>query len=300
MGQGLQMHQIELKNGETLAYRERPGKGKAILLIHGNMSSSRHWQPLYNRLPQDYHLIGVDLRGMGQSTYHHSFDSLEELGEDLAALIQEKGLKDVVLVGWSTGGGVAMELAANHPQLIDRVVLVESVGYKGYPIPKRDASGNLLPGEVYGSKEEMATDPVQVAPMLRAMAEKDYALMTQVWDQAIYVHEKPEAEEYKALLEATFQQRNLLDIDWALANFNLSHEHNGYSMGNGKIDLITQPVLSLWGDSDYVVTEAMVRETVEAIGANATMVVLPKCGHSPLVDCPQALTDHIVRFIEER
>lgn len=290
---------IDLNNGESMFYREWGEGDKTIIFIHGNMSSSRHWESLLPMLPQDYRAYAVDLRGMGQSTYHSRFDSLQELAEDVKLFMEKKNLGSVVLVGWSTGGGVALELGAMYPHLVDKIVLVESVGFKGYPITKRDERGELEPGQYYSSKEEMAKDPIQVAPALLAIETRDFDVMKQIWNAAIYVHNKPDPEEYQALLEATFDQRNLLDIDWALANFNLSHGNNGMVEGNGKIDAISMPVLSLWGDSDLVVTRDMVAETVAAIGDNAQMVVLEKCGHSPLVDCPRTLVDQIISFIEK-
>lgn len=289
---------IDLNNGESMFYREQGEGEKTLLFIHGNMSSSKHWEPILNILPQDYKAYAIDLRGMGKSTYNNRFDSLEELAEDVKLFIEKKKLSKVVVVGWSTGGGVAMELGAMYPELVDKLVLVESVSFKGYPIYKRDERGELLLGEFYANKEEMAKDPVQVAPSIMAIETRDYDVMRYIWDAAIYVHKKPNEEDYQAFLEATFDQRNLLDIDWSLANFNLSHEHNGMGEGSGKIDRITMPVLSFWGDSDVVVTEDMVKDTVDAIGDNATLVALENCGHSPIIDCPKELVEKMIDFIE--
>jgi len=202
--------------------------------------------------------------------------------------LETKGLEQLTVVGWSTGGGVAMELAVNYPQLVKKLILVESVSYKGYPIWQKEETGKTLEGKAYGSKEDMAKDPIQVAPILMALETHNAPLMKQIWDLAIYVHQKPNEKQYQEYLEATLEQRNLIDIDWSLANFNLSDT----------IKNIACPVLSFWGDSDLVVSRQMVEETVEAIGDNAHMEVLPKCGHSPLVDCPEFLVKKILNFIE--
>lgn len=280
---------IELHGGDTLFYREA-GEGKrSILLIHGNMSSSRHWEPIIDILAAEYHVYAVDLRGMGKSTYNRSFDSLGELAEDVKELIDQKMLDNLVIVGWSTGGGIAMELALRYPELVERLVLISSVSYKGYPIYKKDQEGQPIIGEVYTSKEEMAKDPMQVVLPLTAMENKNYEVMSQIWNALIYVNKKPEADEYKALLDATFDQRNLIDIDWSLLNFNLED----------RIKALDIPVLSLWGDGDLVVSRDMVEETVAAIGVNARLEVLENSGHSPLVDCPQLLADKILNFIKE-
>ena len=70
---------------ETLAYLDR-GRGEAVLLLHGNMSSSLHFTPLFERLAEGFRLIAPDLRGFGDSTYHEPFDSL---GGMLSLIITE-------------------------------------------------------------------------------------------------------------------------------------------------------------------------------------------------------------------
>ncbi|KAB3534697.1 alpha/beta hydrolase [Alkaliphilus pronyensis] len=280
---------IELKGGDTLFYREA-GKGdKTILLIHGNMSSSIYWEPIMDSLSDAHRLFAVDLRGMGKSSYNRGFNSLKELAEDIKELIDQKMLDNLVVVGWSTGGGVAMELAILHPEVIEKLVLISSVSYKGYPIYKKDSNGKPIIGEVYKTKEEMAKDPIQVMYPLMAIENKDYDFMKHLWNTLIYVHKKPQEDEYIRLLDATFEQRNLLDVDWALANFNIEES----------IKTINMPVLALRGDSDLVITKEMVEETVEAIGLNARLETLEKCGHSPLVDCPEILVKKIIDFIKE-
>ncbi len=280
---------IELKGGDTMFYREAGEGKKNILLIHGNMSSSKHWEPIIDDLAEAYHIYAVDLRGMGKSSYNSSFNSLRELAEDIKDFIDYNHLDNLTVVGWSTGGGIGMELAINYPDLVEKLVLISSVSYKGYPIYKKDKDGQPIEGELYTSKEEMAMDPGQVQYPLKAMENKDYDTMAGIWNALIYVHKKPNPEEYKVLLDATFDQRNLVDIDWSLLNFNLEET----------IKSINIPVLSLWGDSDLVVSREMVEETVAAIGVNARLEVLEQCGHSPMVDCPQKLATKILNFIKE-
>ena len=72
-----------------------------------------------------------------------------------------------------------MELAANYPRLVKKLVLIASTTHKGYPVYKKDAKGNQLVGECYASPEEMAKDPVQVAPLLGIMATQNVEFMKQ-------------------------------------------------------------------------------------------------------------------------
>lgn len=290
---------VNLSNGERMAYREM-GKGEnTLLLIHGNMSSGLHFLPIIERLPEDFKAYVPDLRGFGESSYHNRFDSLKDLSEDVFEFVSALGLKGFTMVGWSTGGGICMQFEADHPGFADKLVLIESVSYRGYPLYMKDAAGQAIPGAVYESKEAMAMDAVQVAPALTAMEKKDFAFMSWLWDAAIYSNSKPEPEYNSLYIKETLKQRNLVDIDWSLATFNLSHQHNGYTEGSGLIDKIEIPVLSFWGEKDYVVFEDMVRSTVEAIGENAEFIVLQNSGHSPLVDCPDLLSQKIFDFVRQ-
>ena len=299
MIQEYEIKYVNLNNGERLAYREF-GKGeKVLLLIHGNMSSGMHFLPIIERLPEDFKAYAIDLRGFGESSYNNRFDSLKDLSEDVFEFVAALGLKGFTMVGWSTGGGICMQFEADHPGFAQKLVTIESVSYLGYPLYKKDAEGQAIPGAVYECKEEMALDPVQVAPALAAMENKDFNYMNFLWDVAIYSCGKPDPERNQFYINETLKQRNLADIDWSLANFNMSHQHNGYTEGSGLIDKIEIPVLSFWSDKDYVVLENMVKETVAAIGDNAELVILENSGHSPLVDCPDLLSQRIFDFVRQ-
>jgi len=77
------------------------------------MSSKGFYTPTMESLSSKMNVIAVDMRGFGDSTYHHRFDSLKELADDLNELVVHLNLKDVTLLGWSTGGGVVLEMAAS-------------------------------------------------------------------------------------------------------------------------------------------------------------------------------------------
>lgn len=285
-----------LSNGETYAYLEY-GKGENVyVFVHGNMSSSVHYMPLLQRLPQNSKAYAMDMRGFGDSSYNNGINSLDDLGDDISEFMKILGISNATLVGWSTGGLVCLSIGARYNELCKKIILIESASYKGYPIPKKDSTGKFIKDAYYKDKQEMSTDVVQVAPLINAFDTNDPNLINTVWDSTIYVVNKPTKEENDIYIEETMKQRNLLDIDWSLANFNYSVDHNGYSQGNGFIKKINQPVLSFWGDKDIIVKRYMVEETINAIKSEKTLVVLKDIGHSPLVDCPDLLAQKLYSF----
>lgn len=287
---------IQIRN-EVLAYREGGLGDRNILLIHGNMSSSAHFDHLMDALYDDFKIYAVDLRGFGHSSYHERFDSLKDLSEDLEFFIDKLRLKDLEVLGWSTGGGIAMQLAADVPSLVNRLILLESVGITGYPMFKKDAAGQAILSEKLITKEDIESDPVQVAPVLTAIASMDAAFYKMLWNYAIYTAgNQPEASDYDRYIEEMLLQRNLVDIDYALTRFNLSDNDNGYTVGTGDIYKVKCPVVIIQGDKDIVVPMAMAMGIHEALKENSKLVVLENCGHNPLVD----QFDKVVALIKER
>jgi len=244
-------------------------------------------------LPEKYKIYAPDLRGFGGSSYNNEINSLHDFAEDLKDFFNKLNLKDFVLMGWSTGGGVVMDFTADNPDYVKKLILLESVGTKGYPI-----YGQPIPGKLLSTKEEIANDPVQVLPVLTAYQNKDKDTMKMIWNATIYTDNQPEAEKYDEYLEDMFTQRNLVDVDYALAHFNISSEDTELSKANNKAAQIEVPTLVLYGENDKVVPEKMANDINNDIGENAEIEYLDNCGHSPLVDDLQQLKNKILNFIE--
>jgi pimeloyl-ACP methyl ester carboxylesterase len=279
---------VKLPNGETCAYIDE-GKGETLLLLHGNQSSSLHFLPLFSRLA-NVRLVAPDLRGFGDSSYNKPVSSLAEFAEDVKLFVDALGISRAHVTGWSTGGGIAFELAVKYPALVSSIFVIEGVGYKGYPLLKKNADESFSP---FKNKEEMALDPVVLEPALAAYKNQDFAFFDQVWDTAIYLFKKPSAEDNRLYITETLKQRNILDVDWALAAFNMSGEHNGYTMGSGTIGKINCPVAITCGEKDIIVPPETSRENARAI-RGAKLLEYEGCGHSPMVDCPDRLAADIL------
>lgn len=282
---------------ETFAYLEWNDQASdVILLIHGNMSSGLHYAPVAPMFKAHARVLAPDLRGFGDSTYHTPIDHLDDFADDLVAFMDALNIDKAHLVGWSTGGGIALSLAARYPNRVNRVALIESASVKGYPIFKKDASYQPILTELYQSKEAMALDPVQVLPAQHAMEKGDVEFMRQVWTAAIYNVKVPAEEELSLNLSETLKQRNLIDVDWALMTFNLSHESNGVVEGSGLIDQLKAPILNIWSRQDYVIPEIMFKQN-EALLPNAKHLIYDDGSHSPITDFPERLAKDILDFL---
>ena len=288
---------MDLKNGEKLAYVEQGTGNEVLILIHGNFSSSLHYTPLLERLPKDLHVLAPDLRGYGDSSYHNRIKTMKDFADDIKSFMDEKGLKSANIAGWSLGGGVALEFAAAYPNMTKKLILINSASHKGYPVFKKDEKGQMKVGEIYTSPEELGTDPIQVIPLLMAQKNQDINTMSYVFGLTVYTVNKPNEKDMTLWMSESLKQKNLVDADWALANFNMSNEHNFYHAGTNNIQDVKCPILHTWGNKDITVPEYMVLANVKALEKQSKLIVYENCGHSPLTDVPDQLTKDILEFI---
>jgi len=115
-------------HGHDVRYR-MAGEGPVLLLIHGMAGSSRTWLEVMRLLARDYTVVAPDLLGHGESAKPLGDYSLGAYASGLRDLLMGAlGVERATLVGQSLGGGVAMQLAYQHPELCDRLVLVASGG----------------------------------------------------------------------------------------------------------------------------------------------------------------------------
>lgn len=279
---------VPLPSGETIAYRTAGERGPVVVLVHGNLSSSVHWQTTMEHLERDCRVYAPDLRGFGDSSYAAPFSSLRDLANDLAHWLDALGLAEpFTAVGWSTGGGVSMELAADRPHQVAKVILLDSVPLTGYPMFKKDDGGKPVHTQPLTTKEDIAADPVQVAPTLAAYAANDRAFMRSVWDRLIYHLRQPSAEDYEAYLTATMKQRSLVDTYYSLATFNMTDTPTRSAHGSSRAMLVKCPVVVLQGEKDRVVPLAWGLSIQRYLGSQATMISFPDAGHSVITDDPE-------------
>lgn len=109
-------------------YREWQPEGMhTVVLLHGfQVEGSETWLPLAEELAgAGYHVLAIDMRGFGRSHRHGEGGySLEQHVLDMARVLNEKYVQDATLVGYGCGGRVALELAADQPQFVKRLVLI--------------------------------------------------------------------------------------------------------------------------------------------------------------------------------
>lgn len=293
----VQMKTIDLPNGETIAYQEREGGKKQVLLIHGNMTSSKHWDLVLENMDPDYKLYAIDLRGFGHSTYHQGIRSIEDFSEDVKEFADGIGLNEFAIIGWSLGGAVGMQFAADYPGRCTKLVLLASASTRGYPFYGTSWFGQLIFDHRLRTYHEIKMDLGKTIPIQFAIETKCRPFIKTMWNTLVYTKNEPDHKRYDEYIDDTFTQRNLAAVYHALNIFNISDKHNGLVKGNGLAKRINIPVLVLRGERDYIMTEQMAEEIVTDIGDNAQFIELKDCGHSPLIDDLEQLLQIVTDFL---
>jgi esterase len=102
----------------------KEGSGPALVILHGLYGSSDNWMIISKKLSAEFTVYSVDQRNHGHSPHLHEH-TFEAMKEDLIGFYRENEIRDSILLGHSMGGKVAMAFAADYPELIKKLIVVD-------------------------------------------------------------------------------------------------------------------------------------------------------------------------------
>jgi pimeloyl-ACP methyl ester carboxylesterase len=112
-------------NGVRLHYLIA-GKGEPVLLLHGYAQNSHMWRPLIAELAKSHTVVAPDLRGFGQSAKPQSGYDKKTMAQDVHALVSSLSIRRATVVGHDIGLMVAYAYAAQYPEEVERIVLMDA------------------------------------------------------------------------------------------------------------------------------------------------------------------------------
>jgi pimeloyl-ACP methyl ester carboxylesterase len=267
-------------HGHDVSYR-RSGSGETVLLIHGLAGSSRTWRSVLPELALTHDVIAPDLLGHGESAKPTGDYSLGAFASGLRDFLAALDVPRATIVGHSFGGGVAMQLAYQHPELCDRLVLVSSGGLG------REVSWLLRLLTLPGAE--------QLMPLIfpRFVADRGEALgkllfrfglqsphLAEMWraysSLAGAENRKAFVRTMRGVIEPGGQVVSALDRLYLAAHV---------------------PTLIVWGSRDDIIPVRHAMVAHEAI-PNSRVAILDDVGHFPHVEAPDRFLDVLTEFLE--
>ena len=243
------------------------GAGPPVLLINGLGANVSMWAPLLERL-RDFRVITFDAPGTGKSQAPVLPYKVSAIADVAVHVLDELGLDQVDVLGYSLGGGVAQQLALDHPDRVRRLVLVSSsCGAGAVPGSLLALMAVMTPARHYAkSGYQVAMRMVNLAP-----AEKD---STSLRDQsANWHHESPPTMRGYSLQMSAFSVFN--SLPW--------------------LHQVKQPTLVLSGSDDRLIPVAN-SAILAAYLPNARLRVVDRWGHYLLHDAASGAGDVVADF----
>ena len=259
------------------------GDGPPVVLIHGMVNSSRHWEQVALRLAERYTVVAPDLLGHGDSAAVRGDYSLGAHACSIRDLLTTIGIDRATVVGHSLGGGIAMQFFYQFPQRVQRLALVSSGGL-GHDVSPM-LRGAALPG-ASAAIWLVANRRVREAIERSGTRMRARGVRKGIYLQAIGRAMRPlqEAAARHAFLKTL---RAVIDV----RGQHVSAMDRLYLLGE-------LPTLIVWGERDNTIPMEHGLAAHEQI-PNSRFVTLPKAAHFPNIEDPEGLADALVDWLDE-
>lgn len=272
--------QTILVNDHRVVYLD-VGQGTPVILIHGFGGSMWQWEYQYHPLAQSHRVIIPDLIGSGLSDKPATIYSPEHLVQFFRDFMESLGIKHATLIGNSMGAGLAMAMALDHPEAVDRLVLIS-----GFPAQVEASVASPQYRQFLRHRP-----PLWLATLGNQMAGRG---TTERFLKEI-VHQPKLVS--ALVVERSFHNRQrgglMTPLYSLLDHIDTWEERYGQRLGN-----IAQPTLLLWGDHDRVFP-LEVGKQVKTLLPQAEWQVIPGSGHLPQWEQPQVVNPLILSFLKK-
>ncbi|MCC7076884.1 MAG: alpha/beta hydrolase [Acidimicrobiia bacterium] len=266
--------------GIEVRYR-RAGAGPAMIFLHNGGTSSTIWRHQFEDLQDGYDVLALDLPGFGCSPRPQDGIVLSDYVDVVAALIDELGLAPVVLVGNCMGSAIAAGVAAEHPDAVAALVLVNPLTEATF------AAGGL--GRLH-TMYGWAPAPTRFARRIaRRVVPPEIAAVTTVRFQ---IGPKGVARGVHHDAELVAANRR---ADQLPALVDVLDDMRAYRALDEELDLSATPLCTIWGAENRVLSPRAGRRLGEHL-APQRAEELPGCGHLPMLEDPAAVTSIIAEF----
>jgi len=256
---GMYAHYVDV-DGHRLRYFVG-GDGPPLVLIHGLGSSSEDWSLIVRDLTRAHRVYAPDLLGWGGSDKPRDGDySVAAQTELVRGFLDAVHLGRADVGGISMGGWVALRLAATHPERVQRLVLIDSIGLD-FPTTLDESA--------------FAPATMDEARHLLWLQSDDFGRLPDFVVSDFLRRARRESWILHASMRAMLTRRDVLD---------------------GKLQRVTMPTLIVWGTADRLARPSLAARLHREL-PQSQVVMIPGCGHLAVIECRAKAMPAIAQFL---
>lgn len=256
------------------------GEGKPLIILHGLFGQSDNWNSFGKQFAeQGFAVYLVDMRNHGLSPHSDVWD-YQAMSDDILELIHDNYLATagkIILLGHSMGGKIAMLFAMQHPELLDKLVVVD-VAPKQYPPHHQDVISGLNAVDLNALKTRKEAEVI-LSEYISDFGTKQFLLKNLYWKENTENPSTPDSFEWRFNLKVIGEKIN--EVGEAIP-----------------LDVICMtPTLFIRGArSNYIVDEDI--KLIQNSFPNSSIETILDAGHWVHVEQPKAFTEHVMHFIK--
>jgi pimeloyl-ACP methyl ester carboxylesterase len=256
-------------------YWQAGDSGNTVILLHGGGGYIELWKHNIFELAKHHRVYAFDMVGAGRSDKpdaNYTFDFMAQFTRDFMKALD---ISKASLIGTSAGGGVALTVALNFPELVDRLVLVGSAGLG------KEINFLLRITTLPGLGRLFSSPSKSGVAMLCKQAVYDPNLITdEIVDEFYQMARLPGSS------EAT--------LNVGRSNFNIWGQF--HQSITERLGTIAAPTLIVWGRQDPMVPVTQAQSAAKII-PNARLEIIEECGHWSSIEHPQKFNQLVLEFL---
>lgn len=258
-----------LIDGLTFGY-DAEGDGEPLVLIHGHPFDRSMWRPQLSYFSgRGWRVIAPDLRGYGRSTVVAGKTTLETFARDIATLLDQLGVDEIVLAGLSMGGQIVMEFYRLFPDRVRGLVLADTA-------PQAEtADGKRLRNETADRLLRQGMGPYADETLAKMISARSRQERPRVAEHVLGMMRGTHAEGAAAALRGRAERRDYVDL----------------------LRQVRVPALVVVGEDDEFTPVGDARLMSELI-PDAALAVVEGAGHLPNLERPEVFNAELAAFLD--
>jgi pimeloyl-ACP methyl ester carboxylesterase len=239
------------------------------VLVHGVGSNLGGWNAVCRLLGDSFDILRLDLRGHGQSAPIEGDFSIDDFARDVLSMMDQEGVEQAHLIGFSLGGLIAQRLASEWPDRFNRVVILSAVAGR--------------------TPEERAKVVARLDMIRTGGMEAITGAATDRWFTEGFAAQHPE------IIARRIAELKAVHLPSYLEAYRIF----GLTELEDRLHLIPHETLVMTGECD-IGSNVRMAETMHRLIPNAQLRILPGLKHSVLVEAPDLIAQHARDFLQER